>query len=110
MQGATQNICHLGFFATVARSSHHALTRVLDGADGAAQFGKAAQPADRGVTGIGALGLGKIVEHAMAVIRPEHDLITGRTLAERYRILGKNQIVVKGAASGPDPLNQDRSR
>ena len=52
-----------------------ALAGVLDGADGAAQFGEAAQPADRGIAGIGALGLGEIVEHAMAVIGPEHDLV-----------------------------------
>ena len=56
-------------------SAHPALTGVLDGADGAAQFGEAAQPADRGVAGIGALGFREIVEHAMAVIRPEHDLV-----------------------------------
>ena len=48
---------------------------VLDGADGAAQFGEAAQPADRGIAGIGALGFREIVEHAMAVIGPEHDLV-----------------------------------
>ena len=50
---------------------------MFDGADGAAQFGEPAQPADRGVAGIGALGFGEIVEHAMAMIRPEHDLIAG---------------------------------
>ena len=50
---------------------------VFDGADRAAQFSEPAEPADRGVAGIGALGLREIVEHAMAVIRPEHDLVAG---------------------------------
>lgn len=41
---------------------------MLDGADGAAQFGKATQPADRGIAGIGPRGFLEIVEHAVAVI------------------------------------------
>ena len=48
-------------------------TCVLDRADRAPQFGKAAQPADRGITGIGPFRFREIVEHAMAVIGPEHD-------------------------------------
>ena len=39
---------------------------MLDGANGAAQFGEAAQPADRGIAGVGPLGLIEIVEHAVA--------------------------------------------
>ena len=54
---------------------------MLDGTDGAAQFGEAAQPADRGIAGIGSLGFCEIVEHAMAVIGPKHDLVFGRTPA-----------------------------
>jgi hypothetical protein len=54
--------------ATIAPSAP-----IFDCADRAAQFGEAAQPADRGVAGVGPLGLGEVVEHAMAVIRPEHD-------------------------------------
>jgi hypothetical protein len=39
---------------------------MLDGADGAAQFGAATQPADRRIAGVGPLGLIEIVEHAVA--------------------------------------------
>src|SRR5438128_1863011 len=39
----------------------------------------AAEAADRSVAGIGALGRREIVQHAVAVIGPEHDLPVGRT-------------------------------
>ena len=51
------------------------LAGVFDSADSAAEFGEAAQPADRGIAGIGAFGFREIVEHAVAVIRPEHDSV-----------------------------------
>ena len=56
-------------------------TRMLDGADRTAQFGQPPQPADRGIAGIGPLGHSEIVEHAMAVIGPEHNLVISRTIS-----------------------------
>ena len=52
------------------------LTRVRDGPNRAAEFGEAAEAADGGVAGVGALGGGEIVEHAVAVVRAEHDLLS----------------------------------
>ena len=47
---------------------------MFDGADGAAQFGEALAAGRSRLAGIGALGLGEVVQHAVAVIGPEHDL------------------------------------
>jgi hypothetical protein len=52
---------------------------MLDGADCAAQFGKAAQPADNGIAGIGPFRFSEIVEHSVALVGPEHNLVAGRT-------------------------------
>ena len=54
---------------------------MFDGANRTAQFGQSPQPADRGIARIGPLGLGEIVEHAVAVIRPEYDLVARGSLA-----------------------------
>ncbi|MET4256502.1 hypothetical protein ABIC09_001433 [Bradyrhizobium sp. S3.12.5] len=48
---------------------------MLDRADRAAELGEAAEAADGSIAGIGALGRGEIIEHAVAVVRAEYDLL-----------------------------------
>jgi hypothetical protein len=48
---------------------------VLDRPYRAAEFGEAAEAADGGVAGVGALGRGEIVEHAVTVVGSEYDLL-----------------------------------
>lgn len=74
-----------------------------DRADRAAQLGEAAQAADRGVAGIGALGRNEIIEHTMAVIGAEDDLPVGRT----PRVLLKQRLQQESTCSAQTTPSDD---
>ena len=77
------------------RDKHHGDADRAAGACGRVRCGEATQATDRGLAGIGALGRGEIVEHAMTVIGAEDDLPVGRT----PRVLLKQRLQQESTCS-----------